>query len=189
MKINIETSARHAHLCRADVEKLFGKNYKLKLRRKLSQGLDFACRETLVLKNGKNKLERVRIIGPERRATQVEVTYTEARKLGIKGVLRVSGDHKGTPGITLIGKKGKTQINRGVIIAKRHLHVPKNMAKKLKLRPRMKVKVRTGGPRGVIFYHVIARIAPDFKLYMHIDTDEANSAGISKQNHSGELII
>jgi putative phosphotransacetylase len=191
MKVTIEASARHVHLCQKDLEKLFGKNYQLKPLKKLSQALDFAAREVVVLKNGKNMISNVRIVGPVRRVSQVEITYTEARKLGVKGVLRVSGNIKNTPGIQLIGPKGKVQLKEGVMVAQRHLHVPEKLAQKLGLRQNQKVQVQVKGKRALIFNEVTVRISPNFKWRLHLDTDEANAAsiGLDEKSNIGEVII
>jgi len=186
MKIPIEISARHIHLSRKDLERLFGRGYELKKFKALSEIGEFAARETVMAENKKMAL-KVRVVGPVRPRTQLEVTATEAYHLGIKAPVRLSGDLKGTPGIELIGSKGKVRISEGVIIAQRHLHASPEEAKKLRLGHRHKVKARTEGERGVVFENVIVRVAKNFRLSMHIDTDEANAAGLWKKNNYGRL--
>ena len=185
-KIPIEVSARHMHISQKDLEKLFGDGYKLKKLRELNQPLDFASKEELIIKNGSEELT-VRIIGPIRKNTQVEISLTDAFYLGIRPPIRKSGDVIFTPGITLINKKNKKKlkIKRGVIIAQRHIHCNPEEAKRLKLKKY--ASVRVGGDRGLVFDKIKVRISKDFKLSMHIDTDEANAAGINKKT-KGHLI-
>ena len=185
-KIPIEVSARHMHISQKDLEKLFGEGYKLKKLRELNQPLDFASKEELIIKNGSEELE-VRIIGPVRKNTQVEISLTDAFYLDIRPPVRKSGDIAFTPGITLINKKKKKslKIKRGVIIAQRHIHCNSEEAKQLKLKKYVSVKV--GGNRGLVFDKIKVRISKDYKLSMHVDTDEANAAGINKKT-KGHLI-
>ena len=185
-KIPIEVSARHMHISQKDLEKLFGEGYKLKKLRELYQPLDFASKEELIIKNGSEELE-VRIIGPVRKNTQVEISLTDAFYLDIRPPVRKSGDIAFTPGITLINKKKKKslKIKRGVIIAQRHIHCNSEEAKQLKLKKYVSVKV--GGNRGLAFDKIKVRVSKDYKLSMHVDTDEANAAGINKKT-KGHLI-
>lgn len=188
MKIPIEISARHVHISQKDRAKLFGKNYQLRVFKVLSQPSDFASKQKVELKSKSWTIKNVRVLGPERNKTQVEVSYTDARKLGLKGVLRLSGDHSATPGITLVGPKGRVVLKSGVIVAKRHIHASDKIAKKLKLRNKQKVKIRVAGDRAVTFEQVIVRVAPEFKWHCHVDTDEGNAADISSSPR-GEVII
>jgi len=184
MKIPIEVSARHMHISQKDLEKLFGKGHKLRKLKQLTQPSEFACKEKLIIKNGSKELF-VRIVGPVRKKTQVEVSLTEALFLGIRPVVRKSGDIKFTPGITLINKKKKLKIKKGVIVALRHIHCNPQEAKELKLKKYTSVLV--GGDRSLIFNKVRVRVSKDYKLSMHIDTDEANAADIIKKT-SGHLV-
>jgi len=189
MKILIEISARHLHLCNKDIEKLFGRGYQLKPLKNLSQPGEFAAQETVDLVTKKGILKNVRVIGPARKNTQVEITYTEARQLGIRGVLRLSGNTKNTPGITIVGLKGNVKISSGVIIAKRHIHVSSQRAKKLGLKNNQKVSVMVGGNRSAVLNRVVVRVAPNFKWHFHIDTDEANAVGATSIKMRGMVLL
>jgi len=185
-KIPLEVSARHMHISQADLETLFAKNYKLKKLRELNQPLDFACKEVLIIKNGSQELS-VRIVGPVRKYTQIEISLTDAFYLKINPPIRKSGDIKFSPGVTLVNKKKRVNIKKGVIIALRHIHCNPTEAKKLRLKNNRFVSVRVEGERGLIFNKVKVRVNKDYRLSMHIDTDEANAAGIN-QKAKGYLI-
>lgn len=189
MKIPIETSARHIHLSKKDADILFGKNYKFKILKELSQKGQFAYNETVILSGPKGEIDNVRYLGPFRDNTQVEVSETDTRSLGVNPVIRMSGDIKGSPGIKIIGPKGEIDIKEGVIIALRHIHMDPATADKLNLKDKDKVKVDINGIRDLIFESVSVRVRPDFTLSLHLDTDEANAAGIDVNNHWGELIL
>ena len=180
-KIPIEVSARHIHISQNDLEKLFGKGYKLKKFKQLSQASDFAAKEKLDIQNGKIKFSGIRIVGPPREKTQVELSITDAIKLGIKPILRESGDVKGTPGIILINKKKKIKIREGVIIPLRHIHCSPKEAKRLGLKNGEMVSIKIEGKRGITFHNVKVRVKENYRLCMHIDTDEGNAAGINKK--------
>ncbi len=190
IKIPIEVSARHIHLSKTDLERLFGKNYKLKKIKNLSQPRDFSSEETLDISSDKNKISGVRIVGPERKETQIELSMTDTIYLGIKPVMRLSGNVKNTPGINIIGPKGGINIEKGVIVAKRHIHLNPEEAKKLKIKNNQKISVRIKGEseRGLVFENVIARVNKDYKLCVHLDTDEGNASGINKKI-TGYLIL
>lgn len=183
-KIKIEVSGRHAHLKREDIDKLFGKGYQLKKFKDLSQPGEFAAKEKVILKNGKKEL-KVRIIGPERKYTQVELSKTDAYQLGVSAPVRMSGEHRGSKGITLIGAKRKVKINKGVIMAHRHIHADPQNAKKHNLKNGQVVRVEVKGERALIFDKVKIKIHENFNFNMHIDTDEANAAGIDKKGCFG----
>jgi len=181
MKIPIEVSARHAHLCQNDIDALFGKDYKLKKMRQLSQPFEFAAEETVSLKSHTDTLEHVRVIGPAREKTQVEISRTDAIFLGVDAHVRLSGDIVGSPGIILIGPAGQVEIveiKEGLIIAERHIHCSKEEAKKLNLKDRVSVEIDTERP--IIFKNIKVRVSENYKLCMHIDTDEGNACGINK---------
>ena len=186
MKIPIEVSARHVHLTNGDLQKLFGKNYKLKIKKFLSQKGEFASKEKIELINGKEKLT-ARVLGPCREKSQVEISITDAHRLNLKKIpqIRVSGDLENTSSIEINGPKGKTKIN--IIVAQRHLHISDAEAKKFKLKNNRIVRIKTKGKRAVIFENVIVRVNKNYKLALHLDTDEANSAGIIKNSY-GNLI-
>jgi len=175
-KIPVEVSARHVHLSQSDLERLFGKDYKLKELRALTLPGEFAAKEEVKLKG-----KKLRVIGPVREYTQVELSVSDAIKLDIKPVLRVSGNIKRTPGAVLIGPKGKVRMKKGVIIAQRHIHCTPKEAKKLGLRNRQSVSIKIKGQRELIFKKVRVRVSDKYKLCCHLDTDEGNAAGINKK--------
>lgn len=179
MQIIIETSARHIHLSQSDMEKLFGAGYQLNVLKDLSQKGQFAANETLVLKTDKGTFNNVRIVGPVRDKTQVEISLTDARKLGIDSVIRLSGDLAGSKGCVLVGPAGEINLSEGVITAQRHLHLDPETAEKEKLEhgKEARVKVETG-KRSLIFDQVVIRVDQSYTPAFHIDTDEANAAGI-----------
>ena len=180
-EIPIEVSARHIHICQKDLEKLFGKGYKLRKLKSLSQPSDFAAKETLDVKNGSRKISNLRIVGPPREKTQVELSVTDAVGLGIKSVLKESKDIKGTPGIFLIGPKKRLKIKEGVIVPLRHIHCAPKEAERLGWKNGQMVSVEVKGKRAVIFQKVKIRINKNYRLCMHIDTDEGNAAGINRK--------
>ena len=188
MKIPIEVSARHIHLSKQDAYKLFGKDFKLKKLRSLSQKTDFAAKETVVVKGKKGELLHVRVIGPYRANTQLEISETDARVLGIKPVVRVSGHIKNTPGVTIKGSAGSVHIKKGAIISHRHLHINDLDAKKFGLKQDDYIGVAIGGERETIFNKIIVRVNPDFNLALHLDADEANAAGIDEGHSRGTLM-
>jgi len=178
-KIPIEVSAHHVHLAQKDVEVLFGIGYNLTRRSDLSQPGQFACNETVNLVGPRGAVERVRVLGPVRNQSQVEIAMTEEFKLGVKAPIRASGDLKGTPGMALEGLTGHCDISQGVICALRHIHMSPEDALSFGLKDRDIVKVTVRGERTLTFGDILVRVDPDFRLYMHIDTDEANAAGIT----------
>jgi len=189
MKIPIEISARHIHLSCADQEILFGRGFKPTVLKDLSQPGQFAAEETVSLVGPKGRIEKARVLGPCRRETQVELSETEARELGLNPPVRDSGNLAATPGIKVVGPAGEIELARGVILALRHIHVDPATAEKLGLKNGDRVKVDVGGARDLLFENVLVRVSPDFKLAMHIDTDEANAAGIDQANRFGEIIV
>ena len=186
-KILVEVSHRHIHLSKEDLNSLFGENYQLNKLKSLSQSGEFAAEETITLSNEDRKLERVRVIGPVRNQTQIELSRNDANQLKIKVPLKESGDLKNTPGIEIIGPKGKTKLKQGVIIAKRHLHANPQEANQLNLKEVDKIKIKIPGERSLIFEEIIVRINPKYALAIHLDRDEGNAAGIETKTH-GEII-
>ena len=181
MEIPVETSARHVHLARPDLEKLFGEGYELTPERELSQPGQFLSKERLVLVGPKGKLERVAILGPLRDRTQVEVSLTDCFSLGVEAPIRESGDLDGSAGITLVGPKGEVALESGLIVAKRHIHASPEDAEKLDVKDGDRVMVRIPHTdRSLWFDEVLIRVRPDFHLALHLDTDEANAAGVRK---------
>ena len=189
MKVPIEISARHAHLSKDDLEKLFGFGFELSKYKDLSQPGQFAAKETVKLVGPLGQIDKVRVLGPCRAKTQVEISETEARALGLNPPIRDSGNLDGAPGVKIIGPKGEVDLASGVILALRHIHIDPATAVELGVKNYDRVKVDTIGPRDLLFENVLVRVDPAFKLAMHIDTDEANAAGINKDNHEGEIVI
>lgn len=176
--VKIGVSNRHIHLTKNDVETLFGKNYSLTPLNYLQPG-QFSCKETVHLISEKGTIENVRIIGPERPDTQVEISVTDSFKLGVKPPLRNSGDISGASKITILSPVNGEKIEKNaVIIALRHIHMPLDFASKYGFYDKQYVSVKTFGPRNVIFDNVCIRVSEKFDLEMHIDTDEANCAYI-----------
>ncbi len=178
ISIPVEVSAHHVHLSQKHVEALFGKNHKLTPVADLSQPGQFACAEKVTLEGPKGRVENVRVLGPARKDTQVEIAMTEQFKLGVHPPIRESGDIAGTPGLKIIGKAGELLIDKGVICAMRHIHMSPKDAIMLGVRDRYIVRVVVEGDRKLVFGDVIVRVGSDFLLAMHIDTDEANAADI-----------
>jgi len=168
-------SNRHLHLSKADVDALFGTGYKLRPMKPLSQPGQYACEETVTVVGPKGKLAKVRVLGPERKETQVELSATDAVKLGVKPVVRMSGDIKNTPGCTIEGPAGSVTIPNGVIVAARHLHISDKQAAVYGLTDGAVIRVKTQGERSVVFENVVVRVNKDFDLELHFDFDEANA--------------
>lgn len=186
--ILVETSARHVHVTKEHLAILFGEGATLTNKKDLSQPGQFASEERVTIVGPKNELKGVTILGPERSATQVEVSATDARTLGIKAPIRESGDIEGTPGCKIIGPKGEIEIDKGVIIAKRHIHMVPETAKKLGLKNKdiVSVKINTDG-RSAVLGDTVIRVHENFADAMHIDTDESNAVGASF-DQMGEII-
>jgi acetate kinase len=174
----VEISAHHIHLTQEHVEALFGKGHQLTKHTDLSQPGQYACKEQLTIVGPKGRVERVRILGPARKYSQVEIAMTEQFKLGIHPPIRESGDIADTPGCTLESPTGSVQIDRGVICALRHIHMRPEDALRYGVRDKSFVRVRIEGDRELIFGDVLVRVDPSFKLAMHIDTDEGNAANV-----------
>lgn len=176
VKIPIETSARHIHISKEDFHKLFGEDAELHYVKELSQPGQYLCEERITVKGPKGSFENIALLGPFRKNSQVELSLTDTRKLGLPGVIRQSGDIKGTPGCTLIGPCGEIEIPEGVIVAKRHIHMTPEEALALRVRDNDEVFVLTKSyGRALIYADVVVRVHWDFRLAMHVDTDEANA--------------
>ena len=173
--IMIETSARHIHLSRKDVETLFGAGYQLTKKKDLSQPGQFACAEKVTIVGEKGTLN-ASILGPERSASQVEVSLTDARSIGVKAPIRESGDVAGSGACKLVGPAGEVELTEGVIAAKRHIHLTPETAAEFGVSDKQIVKVKTNGLRPLIFDDVVVRVSASYAPAMHIDTDEANAA-------------
>lgn len=188
MKILVETSARHVHVSRDDLAVLFGEGYELTRKKDLSQPGQFACEERVTIAGPKGEMAGVSILGPTRAASQVELSLTDARKIGIIAPVRESGDIEGTPGCKLIGPKGEVELSCGVIAAKRHIHLSTSEAAEFGLSDRQVVEVKlTTDGRTTTYGDVVVRVSPNFSAAMHIDTDESNAAGCAGTVY-GEII-
>lgn len=188
-KVLIETSARHVHLTEADVEALFGKGATLTFKKDLSQPGQFACEERVTLVGPKKSIANVIILGPVRKATQVEVSLTDARTLGVSAPVRESGDIAGTPGCKIVGPCGEIEITEGVIAAKRHIHFTPEQAAEAGVCDKQIVSVKVENDmRTTVFGDVVVRVNEKFDAAMHIDTDESNAACAFGECY-GEIIL
>ncbi len=176
--VPIALSNRHIHLSQKDLESLFGKGYELKKLKDLSQPGQYASQETVDAVGPKGEIKGIRILGPVREETQMEISISDSFKLGIKAEIRNSGETKETPGLKLIGPEGEVSIDRGVIVAARHIHMNNADAEKLGVEDKDCVKVKVGGPRGLIFDEVLVRVNDDYSLEMHVDVEEGNACGV-----------
>ena len=184
----IETSARHVHVSEADLKVLFGENAQLTFKKALSQPGQFACEERVTIVGPKKSIANVSILGPARNATQVELSATDARSIGVDIAIRESGDLKGTPGCKIVGPCGEVELTEGVIVAKRHIHITPEDAVEMNLSDKEIVSVKVVNEyRSIIFGDVVVRVRSDFSRAMHIDTDESN-AGCIAPGTIGEII-
>jgi len=176
-QILVETSARHVHVTQQDLETLFGAGYELHVKKMLSQPGQFASEERVDVVGPKNTLKKVSILGPVRKATQIELSLTDARSIGVTAPIRESGDIEGSGACTLVGPAGSVTVEQGVIAAKRHIHMTPADADEFGVKDKdiVSVKLHTEG-RGLTFDDVVVRVSDNFSLAMHIDTDESNAA-------------
>lgn len=174
-RVPVGISVRHIHLTRSNIDWLFGRNYQLTPKKALSQPGQYACEECLDVIGPKGVLTKVRILGPERSSTQVELSQTDCRTIGISAPVRDSGDLDGTPGITLKGPLGQIDIPKGVIIADRHIHMSLPDAQRFGVKDGDHVSVRIDGVKPGIMEHVLIRASDKCRLDMHIDTDDGNA--------------
>ena len=184
----VETSARHVHVTQKDLETLFGAGYQLTPKKNLSQPGQFACEERVDVVGPKKTLARVSILGPVRPESQVELSLTDARSIGVDAPIRESGDLAGSGACKLVGPAGEVELAQGVIAAKRHIHMTPEDAKEYGVEDKqiVSVKVNTQG-RALTFGDVVVRVSPKFSLAMHIDTDESNAA-CAAPGTMGEII-
>jgi putative phosphotransacetylase len=180
----VGVSNRHVHLSPADVEKLFGSGYVLTAERALSQPGQYAAKEKLTLLGPKGIIQGVRILGPARTESQVEISRTDGYQLGVHPPVRLSGSLEGTPGITLIGPAGFVTLSRGVIVAKCHVHMSLQEAAQFQVADGDRLILQTMGERPIIYPDVIVRTSPSYRLDFHIDLDEANAANL----RSGDMV-
>lgn len=176
LPIPVGISVRHIHLSIMDLEILFGEGYTLKKNKDLTQTGQFAAEESVMLATCKSFIENVRILGPVRKDTQIELSLTDCFKLGISAPVKESGNIEGTTGVVVIGPKGVINLEKGVMIAARHIHMNPKDANEFDVKNGDIVSVKTEGIRSIIFNNVIIRVRDDFVLDFHIDTDEANAA-------------
>lgn len=185
--VPVGVSARHIHLTQEHIEILFGKGYQLTEFKPLSQPGQYAANETVEVVGSKGSFNKVRILGPARPASQLEISRTDSFAIGVKAPVRESGDIEGTPGVLVKGPAGEVELQDGVIVAARHIHFHTSDAEKWGIEDKQKLRVRVGGERGVVFENVVARVSEKFALDMHIDTDEANASGV-KNGDTAEII-
>ena len=184
MKVPVGISNRHIHLSQRDMDILFGEGYQLTILKDLSQPGQYAATELVTLVGPKGKIEKVRILGPVRKETQVEISRTDSFILGVNPPVRDSGYLQGTPGVKVIGPKGEVELEKGVILAARHIHFHTSDGEKFGVKDQDRLRVIVEGERGIIFENVLARVAKYYALEFHADTDEANAAGLK----NGDLL-
>ena len=189
MKVNVGLSNRHLHVSKEDLNILFGQDYELTHKKDLSQPGQYAAEQTVTLVGPKGQLKNVRLLGPLRSTSQVEISRTDARTLGIAAPLRMSGNIQGTPGVRLVSPFAELDLASGVIVAQRHIHMSPLDALILRVSHGDKVSVAINGDeRRLIFDNVAVRVSPDMRLEMHIDTDEANAAGADNPQAFATLV-
>jgi len=176
--VELEASGRHVHVTQEQALTLFG--HPLTPKRPLSQPGQYLANERVTVVGPKGEFANVAVLGPERKAGQVEISLTDARTLGVEAPVRLSGDVKNSPGILLRGEKGCVTLSEGVIAAKRHIHLTPEAAKKFHVQDKQTVKLQTYTARPVLFEDVAVRVSPDFAAYVHLDYDEANACGFQK---------
>ena len=188
MLIEIEGSGKHCHLTRETQDILFGEGFELDVKKMLTQPGQFAAEQKVTMEGPRGSTD-LTIVGPCRKADQVELSFTDARALGFNLPIRESGDVAGSPGCKLIGPNGEVEIKEGVIVMKRHVHLAPEDAEKFGIKDKQIVKVKVLGERALVFDEVLARTGPDHATYMHVDYDEINAAAITAANIMGEIII
>ncbi|HHZ00519.1 MAG TPA: phosphate propanoyltransferase [Sedimentibacter sp.] len=188
-KATVGLSNRHVHLSKDHIDILFGEGHELTPIKDLSQPGQYACDEKVDLVGPKRTIKGVRILGPARKESQVEISLSDAFTLGLDNVpVRDSGKLEGTPGLKLVGPKGEVVLDKGVIVAARHLHMHTSDAEKYGLKDKDLVQVKVGGPRGLTFDNVLVRVNDAYALDMHVDIEEGNAAGL-KNGDEIEVII
>lgn len=188
-QVLVEISARHVHVSQEDLEALFGKGYELTVKKELSQPGQFACNERIRVIGTKGEFPAVSILGPCRKETQVELSLTDARSIGVTAPVRESGDIEGSGVCRLVGPAGEVELTKGVIAAKRHIHATTADAEEMGLTNGeiVSVEIPTSNGRNLTFGDVVVRVSDSYALAMHIDTDEANAAGMAP-NTMGTII-
>jgi len=186
--IEIEGSGKHCHLSRETLDILYGEGFELEVRKELSQPGQFVSPQKVTLVGSRGSTD-ISIVGPCRKADQVELSFTDARALGFEPPIRESGDVAGSSGCKLIGPNGEVDISEGVIVMQRHVHLAPADAEKFGIVDKQIVKVRVNGPRALVFEEVVARVGPEHATYMHVDYDEMNAAAVSGSNLMGEILL
>lgn len=188
-QVLVEISARHVHVSKEDLETLFGKGYELTVKKELSQPGQFACEERVKVIGSKGEFPAVSILGPCRNATQIELSLTDARSIGVVAPVRESGDIAGSGSCTLVGPAGQVELKEGVMAAKRHIHATTADAEALGIENGeiVSVEIPTSNGRNLTFGDVVVRVSDSYALAMHIDTDEANAAGMAP-NTMGTIV-
>lgn len=176
--VPVAVSNRHVHLCIKDIETLFGKGYQLNFIKDLVQPGQFVTKEVVTLTGPKGSIENVRVLGPARDKTQIEISITDSYKLGIEPMVRMSGDTERTPGCKISTQSAVVKAEQGVIVSARHLHISPEQAKDFKLSDGQKIKLQSEGIRTTLFENVIVRCGAGHFLEVHLDMDEANASGI-----------
>lgn len=184
MKLPIALSNRHLHLSKEDIDVLFGKGHELTITKPLSQPGQYACDEKVDIIGAKGTLKGVRVLGPARGETQIEVSVADARTLGIPALVKESGDLANTPGVKLVGPVGEVELSKGAIVAARHIHMHTDDAAKFNVVDKEIVNVETFGGRAIVFKNVMVRVNPSYALEMHVDVEEGNAGSIQ----NGDLV-
>ncbi|MBE5760003.1 MAG: phosphate propanoyltransferase [Clostridiales bacterium] len=189
MEFKVEVSARHIHLTQEHVEALFGAGHQLTFIRELSQPGQYLCEEKVTLVKGDRKLERVSVLGPVRKSSQVELSRTDCISLRANAIVRESGDTAGTEAVTLVGPAGTVELEEGLIVAKAHIHATPEDAEKLGVKDKDIVNVAVEGEgRKLVFGNIVVRVNPTYALAMHIDTDEGNAAYLPRSGGTGRIV-
>lgn len=183
LKIPIGVSNRHVHLCKKDLETLFGQGYELTKKSDLAQPGQYAANETVAVRGPKGEFKKVRVLGPLREESQVEISLTDGFQIGVKAPIKESGHLENTPGVTLIGPKGCVEMPRGTIVALRHIHMNPQTAEKLGVHDKDIVEVETFGERAGVLGNVLIRVSDKFSLEMHVDIDEANACLLKNKDY------
>lgn len=183
-KLPVGMSNKHIHLSQDDLNILFGIDHQLVKKKDLAQPGQFAAEEKVDIVGPKGTIKGVRVLGPVRKNTQVEISISDAFTLGVNAVIKNSGDIKGTPGAKIVGPKGEVELKEGVIVAARHIHMHTNEATEFGVKDQDIVSVKTDGFRGLTFHNVLVRVGDTHKLEMHVDIEEGNSAGLK----NGDLV-
>lgn len=181
-KIPIGVSNRHIHVSQKDLDKLFGEGYNLTKKGELKQPGQFAANETVTIRGPKGEFENVRILGPVREESQVEISMTDSFRLGVRPPIKESGQLENTPGLEIIGPKGTVEISQGTIIALRHIHMTPEQAVKIGVKDKDVVEVETFGERQGVLGNVLIRISDKYSLEMHVDVDEANACSLKNND-------